>query len=294
MPRARNLKPGFFKDAKVVSCSFEARLLFQGLWCLADYKGRLKYVPLEIKMEIFPGDNVDIEACMDELRVQGLVEIYLDRSGTTLVQVRNFDLHQNPHVNERQDKKKNPLPCLPSVEECAKGESRKDDIKQQVEGALRVLREYSESDPADSLVLIPDSLVLIPELKQDPPAGDLSETKQLRSEYAYEGDKFNINQNDFAKHQKLFPNLDLLQEYPQLDLELRDTTKKQIWGTLNAKLNYRNTKRQPSNQHSQQAKLSTIEQSTEINREHHERVTREIAELEARAGYDGAMGLVNS
>lgn len=112
--------------------------------------------------------------------------------------------------------------------------------------------------------------------------------------YAYRGDKFNINQNDFAKHRNLFPNLDLLQEYPQLDLELRDTAKKQIWGALNAKLNYRNKKRQPSNQFSQQPKLSTIEQSTEINREYHERITREIAELESREGYGGVVGVANA
>ena len=87
MARARNIKPGFFKDAKVVACSFEARLLFQGLWCLADYTGRLKYVPIELKMEVFPADSVDIEKCMTELSNVGLIEIYYDHSGSALVQV---------------------------------------------------------------------------------------------------------------------------------------------------------------------------------------------------------------
>jgi hypothetical protein len=40
-------------------------------------------------------------------------------------------------------------------------------------------------------------------------------------------------------------------------------------------------------------KLSTIEQSTAINRANHERLEREIAELEAREGYDGVVGVVN-
>ena len=92
MARARNLKPGFFRDAKVVSCSFQARLLFQGLWCMADYMGRLKYSPMEVKMEIFPADDVDVPACMEELSNTGLIEMYHDCSGAALVQVVNFTL----------------------------------------------------------------------------------------------------------------------------------------------------------------------------------------------------------
>lgn len=166
MPRARNLKPAFFKDAKVVACSFEARLLFQGLWCLADYMGRLKYVPIEVKMELFPADSVDVEACMAELQKNGLIEIYTDHSGATLVQVLGFSKHQNPHVNERRDKNKNPLPCLPSSKEIGSPQEElggeKLSEEQRLIGALVALREYSESDPADSLNLIPDPFNLIP------------------------------------------------------------------------------------------------------------------------------------
>ena len=190
MARARNIKPGFFKDAKVVSCSFPARLLFTGLWGLADYMGRLKYVPLEIKMELFPADDVNISELMDELANQKLIEIYTDDSGAALVQVAKFSVHQNPHINERQDKDKNPLPFLPGPEECPKTDGAKDEENQVVEeekptkeqqlsDALVLLREYSGADPADSLNLIPDLLSLIPDSlipipdpppKQKPPA----------------------------------------------------------------------------------------------------------------------------
>jgi len=173
MPRARNIKPGFFKDAKVVACSFPARLLFAGLWCLADYVGRVKYVPVEIKMEIFPGDNVNIEDLMTELSQQKLIEIYREHSESTLVQVLGFSKHQNPHQNERFDKDKKPAPCLPSSQECTEIKGEKSDIKQRVESALGVLSEYSRSDPADSLNLIPDSLNLIPD--SDPPDQELLE-----------------------------------------------------------------------------------------------------------------------
>lgn len=91
VPRSRNIKHSFFRDAKVVSVSFEARLLFLGLWGLADYKGRLVYIPIELKMEIFPADNVDIEKSMEELRASKLIDIYHDHSGSAIVQVVNFE-----------------------------------------------------------------------------------------------------------------------------------------------------------------------------------------------------------
>lgn len=155
MARARNLKPDFFRDSKVVSCCFESRLLFQGLWCLADYMGRLKYDPLDIKMRVFPADNVDIEKCMDELAAIGLIQIYRDSSGSALVQIRGFTKHQNPHMNERIGKDKKPLPHLPGPEDC---QQEKPDEIQQVRDAVETLREYYQSDPADSLNLIPSSL----------------------------------------------------------------------------------------------------------------------------------------
>ncbi|MBL4682527.1 MAG: conserved phage C-terminal domain-containing protein, partial [Pseudomonadales bacterium] len=166
---------------------FAARLLFEGLWCVADYMGRLKYVPLEIKMEIFPADDVDVEELIAELDKQNLIVIYLDHSGTTLVQVVNFTKHQNPHVNERIGKDKNPLPCLPSEDECkpiaVEVEEEKPSYEQQLKDALVLLREYSESDPADSLSLIPDSLSLIPKDSMSGKPDDAAEViKYLNSQ----------------------------------------------------------------------------------------------------------------
>ena len=159
MPRARNLKPGFFKDAKVVSCSFESRLLFQGMWCLADYMGRLKYVPIEIKMEIFPADQIDIEKSATELESAGLISRYRDHSGMTLVQIEGFTKHQNPHINERQDSKGQPAPHLPGPDDIDQGGGGdKTPLEQRVREATRAILEYYQSDPADSLNLIPDSL----------------------------------------------------------------------------------------------------------------------------------------
>lgn len=56
--RARNLKPGFFKNYQLAQIARPwGRLLFGGLWTLADKEGRLKDEPEWIRAEIFPYEN---------------------------------------------------------------------------------------------------------------------------------------------------------------------------------------------------------------------------------------------
>lgn len=98
--RARNIKPDFFTDGELVGCSPLARLLFTGLWCLADREGRLKDKPLEIKMRILPADNCDPDELLKELEDSGRIVRY--RAGELkLIQVKNFLKHQRPHKNEK-------------------------------------------------------------------------------------------------------------------------------------------------------------------------------------------------
>ena len=61
MPRIRYLKPCFFKDEDIASLPHQTRLLYQGLWVLADKEGRLEDRPKRIKAEIFPYEEIDIE-----------------------------------------------------------------------------------------------------------------------------------------------------------------------------------------------------------------------------------------
>lgn len=109
--RARNIKPGIYKNEQLVECSFPARWLFPGLWCLADCEGRLENRPRRIKMEIFPGDNVDIEALLQELEAQGLILLYgaEPTSGRQpYIWIPKFTKHQTPHINERKSGSKIP------------------------------------------------------------------------------------------------------------------------------------------------------------------------------------------
>lgn len=102
--RARNIKPGFFKNDCLGSLSIYARYLFAGLWCLADREGRLEDRPQKIKAEVFPYDAVDIEKLLVELAKNNGDHPFILRyqvEGKRYIQVVNFTKHQNPHRNER-------------------------------------------------------------------------------------------------------------------------------------------------------------------------------------------------
>lgn len=99
MARARNIKPGFFKNADLVETSFETRLLFVGLWTLADREGRLQDRPKQIKMELFPADNVDVDACLNDLTQFDFIRRYV-ADGKKVIQIVSFSKHQIPHGKE--------------------------------------------------------------------------------------------------------------------------------------------------------------------------------------------------
>lgn len=99
MARARNIKPGFFKNEQLVELSFECRLLFAGLWTLADREGRLEDRPKRIKMEIFPADSVDVDECLTQLHMAGLILRYTV-DDARYIAIPQFLKHQNPHHRE--------------------------------------------------------------------------------------------------------------------------------------------------------------------------------------------------
>ncbi|HEY4292082.1 hypothetical protein [Luteibacter sp.] len=109
MSRARNIKPGFFKNDVLAECDPLARILFAGLWCESDRAGRLEDRPKKIKAECLPYDECDIEALLGQLVSHGFILRY-EASGVRYIQVIEFSKHQNPHKNEAISTI--PAPCL--------------------------------------------------------------------------------------------------------------------------------------------------------------------------------------
>lgn len=101
MPRARNLKPGFFSNESLAECSPWARLCFAGLWTLADRDGRLEDRPKRIKGELFRFDSVEVEPLLQELERHGFILRY-EVEGEKLIQVLAFMKHQTPHYSEKK------------------------------------------------------------------------------------------------------------------------------------------------------------------------------------------------
>lgn len=101
MARMRAIKPGFFTNDLLAEIEPLGRLLFAGLWTLADRRGRLEDRPRKIKAEVVPYDDCDADALLDALAVRGFIVRYV-ADGTRLIQVCNWEKHQQPHVNERE------------------------------------------------------------------------------------------------------------------------------------------------------------------------------------------------
>jgi len=100
MARARNIKPSFFKNELLVEMGAFDRLLFIGLWCLADREGRIEDRPKRIKMELFPCDAFDVDSGLQELARNGFVTRY-EVGGVRVISIVNFHKHQTPHGTEK-------------------------------------------------------------------------------------------------------------------------------------------------------------------------------------------------
>lgn len=152
MARSRNIKPAFFKNEYLAELSAHARLLFIGLWCMADVKGRMEYRPAKIRAELFPYETIDIESLLGELTSspERFILIY-EVDGCRYLEIPNFHKHQNPHPNEKKTGSRIPAPQEDFQE------SRLQVGYQSVTSNLPV--GYSQvTSRADSLLLIPDSL----------------------------------------------------------------------------------------------------------------------------------------
>ena len=100
MARTRSIKPGFFKSDELAECHPLARILFAGLWTIADRDGRCEYRPKFIKAECLPYDDCKIEALLDELAGRGFIRIY-EVDGKRYLDIPTFGAHQNPHPKEQ-------------------------------------------------------------------------------------------------------------------------------------------------------------------------------------------------
>jgi len=100
MARIRTIKPSFFVDDVVAELSHLRRLIFIGLWTLADRDGRLEDKPRIIRATLFPYESaMDMDADLAALGDRGLIRRYVV-DGKSYIEVTNFAKHQVPNHRE--------------------------------------------------------------------------------------------------------------------------------------------------------------------------------------------------
>ena len=119
MARTRQLKHDFFLNEDLAALDPLTRLLFQGLWLLADREGRLEDRPARIKAQIFPYHEADVDAMLNSLSgflvrystldttLDSGLESSLDSTPNScldsgFIQIINFKKHQHIHPDEKQ------------------------------------------------------------------------------------------------------------------------------------------------------------------------------------------------
>lgn len=106
MARIRSIHPGIFTDEAFMQASKDARVLIFGLWCEAWDDGVFEWKPLTLKARIFPVDNVDVPALLNELECLRVFKRFRVH-GRDYAALRNFGRFQHP-------KKPNSSKVLPS------------------------------------------------------------------------------------------------------------------------------------------------------------------------------------
>ncbi|HBV9606577.1 TPA: hypothetical protein MD997_005550 [Klebsiella pneumoniae] len=263
MARSRNIKPGFFTNDELAECHPLGRLLFAGLWTIADKEGRLDDRPKKIKAMLLPFDEADCDALLQQLNDHKFIIRYRV-NGECYIQISNWKKHQNPHCKEaaseipapiENDKSTGQEQCKEDIEEEKKDSESNQDVENkgapELHGTSMVQESVENSlNPADSLNLIPVSLNPDPDSLDNTQAAsatcegdkgaEQATVHQMASRYAFEGSVVRLNHKDYQAWLTLYPLIDLQYELQKLDIEFSHEKPKNWFITASQKLSYQN------------------------------------------------------
>ena len=101
--RIRAIKPEFFENEQLAALPYEHRLLFAGLWTVADKAGRLEDRPTRLKARLLPYDQVNVDAMLADLAAgPDPFLVRYEAEGIRLIFILKFSTHQRPHSTERE------------------------------------------------------------------------------------------------------------------------------------------------------------------------------------------------
>lgn len=189
MARTRLLKPEFFRSEDVCALPPMTRLMFAGLWTLADKDGRLLDRPRRIGVDLFPFDDVDAADMLTQIAAVGLIVRYA-ADGKNIIQVTGFAKHQAPHFRE-------PSLGLP--------EPTSDDVRQSLDSS-GLAQEFPEQASANSPLPDPVSDPVPKASCSEPPSAP-SEPPILDFPTAGKPDRWGLTSGLVRTWQGLFPGV---------------------------------------------------------------------------------------
>jgi hypothetical protein len=220
MARTRNLKPAFFKNEDLAECDPVVRLLFAGLWTLADREGRLEYRPKRIRAELFPYDAFDVAGMLDQLAARSFIRFY-EVDGQKYLEIPTFLTHQHPHPSEKTSCP-HPPEVAPAVKNNCKSVTSRENSRQVSE----------EQGTKPSLYLVPSTSHLAPSESQSRPAdAGRSATADAICWDSSEGWQ-GITDSDREAWRTAYPACDIDQELARADQWLRGNptkAKRKAW-----------------------------------------------------------------
>lgn len=157
MARQRMVNPAFFVDEDVAKVSPLARLLFIGMWTLADKRGRLEDRPARIRVQVLPYDSCDVDGLLSEL-VRARFIVRYSAEFKSLIQIRSFEKYQKPHPKE-------PETAFPGPPELAVEKPGPPELAVNV-------RSESESLPSESESVVAPAPLVAPALAWNREAAD--------------------------------------------------------------------------------------------------------------------------
>lgn len=164
MSRIRTVKPELFRHEELFEAERQSglplRLIFIGLFTVADVAGRFRWRPRLLKLDIMPFDNFDFEQALNALTQFGFIERY-EHAGEVYGWIPKFLKHQRP--NKRESRSQLPASLqdtcthvhargeMEGEREMEKEEEREKEVEQERDSASSGL--HPDDDPVIQIFL---------------------------------------------------------------------------------------------------------------------------------------------
>lgn len=98
-------------NERLAECDMMSRLLFIGLWTLADREGRLECRPRLIRAHLFPHENLppDIQQLLKQLEAGHFIQLYTTNE-SEYISINGWKEHQKCHHKEVESQLPEPPP----------------------------------------------------------------------------------------------------------------------------------------------------------------------------------------